>query len=762
MNKKSPVKVKSSRKRKWKIFGVTVFCLFGMGAAGGYVWWTKKLEEAQAKLPKLESYRSVLSSSPSQILSADSKPVVLWEIAAEKRLPVKYDNIPKRVIYATLAAEDKRFYDHGGIDTWSVLRALVTNAQAGAIRGGGSTITMQLAKRVYTDSKVTFKRKVDDAAMAIQIERHYSKNTILEMYLNQVYYGNQAYGIAKAADVYFGKKLEQLTWGQAAALARCVQRPSRVNPIADVDAATSARNDVLSVMRDEKMITDAEYRQAKAEDLGKQVVSQRSKSNSMTKKAPYFVDYILDEVSRRLPNIDLSQGGYRIQTTINYDMQKVAEREVKELVDDYRSVQTGAFLLTDREGRIQAMVGGVDYDRNQFNFIANGKRQPGSSFKPFIYALAFDSGAIGPHTSLSNEPPDDIFDPVTRRKWVPKNSDGTVGGSMDVYNAFIFSKNLPAIDTLRLLGPRRFTQRAASAFGFVSEMPAVPSLALGTAEVTPLELAGAYSVFQNSGERRPAYGLVSVEGPDGQTIKSFVPDPQASGLRKTTLEFMDYLMRGVINEGTATRGRDVRNARGKTGTTNDNRDAWFCGYSDELLGIGWISGETKDSKGRWSYPEMNSTVFGGTVTIQMWRGIMRECQQMISEERAPKPTYSFWGQSSPNSPNRRRSRERDAEPSAIEEPDVEPGPDGDITPVEPDPNVEDPSTTPASNPNRDRPRDRERERPTNTDEGGAYETVYVCPDSGLLASSSCPEQRPMRYRRGDGPRRYCRKDHGGG
>lgn len=748
-------KVKSSRKRKFKIFFTACFCFFGAIFAFAYVWWTRQLVAAEAKLPKLESYRSILANRPTQILSADSRPVVLYEIAAEKREPVRFEDIPDRVIKATLAAEDKRFYQHSGVDAWAVVRQTLVNARSQSVKGGASTLTMQLAKRVFSNSNQSISRKIADAAMAIQIERHYSKNSILEMYLNQVFYGSQAYGVAKAAEVYFGKKLKDLTWGQAATLARCVQRPSVVNPFANLEASIEARNSVLSVLRDEKWITEREYESAKDEDLSKQLAPRSTSRKSFRKKAPYFVDYVLDELGSRLPNVDLSAGGYRIYTTINYDMQLVAEKEVRNLVDDYGSVNTGAFLLTDRDGRIQAMVGGVDYDRNQFNFVANGKRQPGSSFKPFIYALAFDSGAIGPHTQLSNEPPENIFDPVTGKKWEPKNSDGTVGGSMDVYNAFIFSKNLPAIDTLRLLGPRRFTQRAPSAFGFNERLPAVPSLALGTAEVTPLQLAEAYSVFMTGGDRRPTYGIVSVEGPDGSTVKNFVPDPLPSGLRPQTLEFMDYLLRGVIEEGTATRGRSVLNAHGKTGTTNDNRDAWFCGYSDELLGIGWISGESKDRRGRWIYPEMSSTVFGGTVTIQMWREIMKRCQEMIHEERSPKPKYSFWGMASPDSENRPRRSRRERDESTVDEPAVEPDPTTDEPVSEPDNtpvDVPPPPSTPAERTPEPTPRARSE---------GEFITVYICPDSGLLASSGCPEQRPARFRRGEQPRRYCRRDHSG-
>ncbi|MCE9557520.1 MAG: transglycosylase domain-containing protein, partial [Armatimonadetes bacterium] len=659
--------------------------------------------------------------------------------------------VPDRIIKATLAAEDKRFYEHDGIDTISVLRQVLTNIRDKKIKGGASTLTMQLAKRLFTESEKTVGRKLADAAMAVQIERHYSKNAILEMYLNQVYYGAQAYGIQRAAEVYFGKALHELTWGEAAALARCVRMPGRETPFLDIEAATRNRDQVLKNLLEEKWVTNDQYNRAIAEDLGSQLASPAEQKSESEKKAPYFVDYVLEQVHEKCPELDLTDGGYKIYTSLNYDMQKVAEEEVRNLVREHRGdrVRTGAFLLTDRAGRIQAMVGGVDYERNQFNMVTHGRRQPGSAFKPFIYSVALDTGAIQYGQDLRNEPPEGIYDPSTRKKWEPKNSDGTRGGMIDMHTAFIFSKNLPAIDVLvNHLPPAKFVRLAKPEFGFTSELGANYSIALGTSEVTPLELAGGYSVFMNQGERHPSYGIVNIEAPDGHTVRSFVPDSVPSGMQKITMEMMDRLLRDVVQQGTATRASNVPNARGKTGTTNDNRDAWFCGYTDELLGIGWISGETPSGprKGTWLYPEMSRNVFGGTVTIQMWRGIVRRCQRMIKEEEGPNPEYSF-----------RSNRSQDDSVSSdtgAADPDV--APDA-VTPDVTEPVVEpDPSEPPPTDVS---PTPRGRGREPGIQAGNEFVEVSICPDSGLLAASTCPESVPTRFRKGRAPSRYCRLNH---
>ncbi len=725
-----------------------MICAVGVG----FVWWVWKgeLDKAALKIPNLPDIMQEISKQPTTIYSADGK--ILYEISTEKRIPIKIDEVPQFVINATLAAEDKRFYQHGGIDAQAIGRVLFTNVREGRMAQGGSTLTMQLAKRVYSDGSKTWRRKVQDMALAVMMERELTKDQILELYLNECFYGSGAYGIQAAADIYFGKKIDKLTIGEAALLARLVRRPSQENPYANKQRAIQNRDIVLGIMRDEKMISEEQY--AKAINEKPKFRSRSRKGPGISKRAPYFVDYVLDLLKDELPGVDITSGGYRIETTLNTKLEDVAEHEVRDLVNHYRSsgIRTAALLLTDREGRILAMVGGVNYDRNQYNVIAQGHRQPGSSFKPFVYSAAFENGDLSPSDRLSNQP----FvwhSPYSNETKVFKNSNGRYSSSVSVHTALTQSLNMPALRVIEKVGPENAVQFAQSVFGFKSKLfPALP-LVLGASAVTPLEMAQGYSVFMLNGDRFTPFGITRIVGPDGTVLKQYQSNIKQRVLSADTASLMDDLLRGVVTGGTATRARSIANARGKTGTTSENKDAWFIGYTDRFLGVGWIANEQR-THGRWVYEPMARRVFGGTHTIQMWTGLLESAQRMVGEK--PVARQNRDEEVRIPSPNREPAvsdgtEDRPTTDGAVvapdTQPDVQPKTGGDIPDdLEPVPPKTKPPVRKA--PPSDPP-PREAEQPELV-------KVWICADTGLLATPYCPERVHVSYSRGHEPKRRCR------
>ncbi len=726
-----------------------------LGSIPCAIFVSNKLREAATKLPAIENLMTSFQVGPSEIWSADGQ--LLYRVMAENRKPVSFDEIPKIVVDATIAAEDRRFYQHSGIDPMAVARQVFTNVSEKRIAGGASTLTMQLAKRLTSEGEKTLDRKFGDMALAIQIERRYDKKTILELYLNQVFYGANAYGIKAAAQTYFGKDLKSLTVAEAALLARLVRRPSSENPFANLKRAIDNRNVVLGVMREEGMITPSEYEAAVAEKV--KLVTKRRGGLVSVRRHPYAIDYILDDIRDHYPEIDLSRGGYKVEVTLNSQMQEISEQAVRDLVRRYRGsrVRTGAFILTDKGGRVKAIVGGVDYDRNQFNVASQGRRQPGSSFKPFIYAKAFQDGVY-----------ESIYDTVSNERfawklgsdtWSPQNSNGKYGGAVTVRTAFAWSMNVPAARTLQKIGVTNFTNYAQNAFGFTTRLSPVRSISLGSSPVSPLEMARAYSVFMLRGKRFEPYVVARITATDGTTLVNNQPQISISSCSPDAAEKVAELMSAVVNDGTGKAAQAVLNAHGKTGTTSDNKDAWFCGFTNELLGISWIANEQLVGSGKhkhWRYQEMESQVFGGTVTVQMWVEAMRQCQKIMGER--PREDEE----------SRTESRHRPEKSDSIVPedagggdvkvaPDVQAGdppsdgppPAEEPAPSDDGPPVEEPKAEPA--------RHREDPKPPVNERTDRLIQVMICADTGELAREACPEQVPRMFRRGTQPRSFCHK-----
>ncbi|MFQ3669093.1 MAG: PBP1A family penicillin-binding protein [Fimbriimonadaceae bacterium] len=702
--------------------------------------FSKALSWAEGQLPKLDNITASLNVEPSVIVASDG--TVLYRAIAEYRRPVTFDEIPPVVRNAVLAAEDHRFFEHRGVDYISAIRAVLTNVREGQMAEGASTITMQLAKRLYTSPEKTLERKMRDAALALQIERRKSKNEILRLYMNQVYFGNRAYGIKAAAEVYFGKSLDQLTISDSALLAGMLQRPSRTNPYRNYEAAIARRNVVLRRMLDEGMISEAEHAAAVAEEPV--LRERRFESGARHLRAPYFVDYVLGVLEEELPGIDLLSGGYRIETTLDVRAQEAAERAVKSVVEENRrrGVSTGAFMLMNAQGEIKAMVGGVDYGRNQFNVITQGRRQPGSAFKPMVYATALSTGAITINSSISNQQLT-ITDSRGRTRLWPRNANNKYSDAVSVRTAMAASINVPAVRINEKVGPRTVANYSRDVFGIRSELDPVLPLALGSSAVRPIELAEAYSVFMLEGDRVRPFGVRKIVGPDGQTIRSFAPRTFRAVLDRRVARDVDSLLRAVVTSGTGRSAASIKDARGKTGTTSDNRDAWFVGYTNSLLGVGWIGNEQRVGN-RWVYNEM-PRVFGGTVTIQIWVRAMRVAQEVLGDE-----------------PVRQRGEDILFEP-LVDQPadeipvdnrptaDPDPEPAEPARPIEADPVPPTPSEPPAALPGRAVP---PRPSPSAPADGETVQ-VEICVDSGQRANMYCPETVKRSFPKGTEPRRTC-------
>jgi len=652
------------------LVGLVVACYVGLRFMSAY-------RQAQDLVPQLQDKMAVLQVTPSRIVSADG--VTLYQITDVYRKPIgDYNKIPLNMRNAIIAAEDKRFFEHSGVDPWGIARAVFGFARNSKISGGGSTITMQLAKRLFSHGEQTFDRKMQDIALAIAIEQKFSKEQILTMYLDQVYFGSGAYGVQAASEIYFGKSVNELSLSQCAILARCVQRPSDVNPYANLDRSIENRNVVLSNMLEMGAINQEQYSKAVKE----KVKLRQKTAPQLTvdlQRAPYFVQHVLEVLHDKyqIDLDDLKMGGYTIKTTLDSKLESVAEEQVRKIVRDYAGehVRTAAFVVMDKEGQIKAEVGGVSYRRSNFNIVTHGMRQPGSSFKPFVYSAAFDQGKLDLYGALPNSV--HTFE-YRGQKWTPHNSGRANGGMVSVRSAFMYSMNIPAAHVMEMVGPDSAVQYANSQFGFTSPFRPYMSLVLGAQDVRPLEMAQAYSTFMLRGDRATPYCITEIETPDGQKLEE-KPVIVPNALNPEVSDKIDALMRAVVYGGTGKEARDIPNARGKTGTTSDNKDAWFCGYTDGMVGIGWIANERIMKNGRAVYGEMGRQVFGGTVTVKLWKAIMSMARDRFGTQMADRPladSFGQWGGGSEGGTRRHQST-GDGTPAT---PDDTPATDPDSTP----------------------------------------------------------------------------------
>ena len=486
------------------------------------------------------------------------------------------DALPENLVDAVIAVEDRRYYGHFGIDAIGTTRALLANIRAGRVVQGGSTITQQLAKNLFLSPERTYRHKAQEMMLALWLERKFSKEEILALYLNRVYFGAGAWGAEAASRRYFGKSASELSIGEAALLAGLLKAPSRYAPTSNANRASVRATVVLDLMLATGRISEAQRIEAA------QIPIRVSRGASST-GAGWFADWIIPQVR------ELS-GGYEgdllVRTTLDVNAQRAAEAALSiglDTPDLARGATEGAVIALDATGGIAAMVGGSDYRASPFNRAVNARRQPGSAFKPIVYATAFEAGFS----------PEDRFvdQPVSYGEWAPENYGGRYEGEMSLERAFARSSNAVAVQVSEATG-RGWVLRTARRLGIESPLQNTPAVALGAYEVTPLELAGAYLPFMNGGRSAPPFAILSIETPDGEQLYVHERAPGRVVFARRILTQMDQLFAASVSSGTS-RGASVSGleVRGKTGTTNDSRDAWFAGWSGGLTAVVWMGND---------------------------------------------------------------------------------------------------------------------------------------------------------------------------
>ncbi|MFO1067006.1 MAG: PBP1A family penicillin-binding protein [Geminicoccaceae bacterium] len=563
---------------------VAVLVLAGLvGWVGLFVWYAPRLPDT-AVLVEEASQVSV------RVLAADGS--VLAERGVSGRPYVRLDEVSPWLVKAVVATEDRRFFDHGGVDPVGVLRAVASNLRAGAAVEGGSTITQQLAKNLYLSNDRTFRRKLEELVLAIWLESRLSKEQILELYLNRVYLGAGAYGVEAAAQRYFGKPAAGLTLAESALIAGLLKAPSRLSPTSDLAAARQRAAVVLALMQDQGVIDQAQRLAARERPA--------TLAPERVQLAGWLVDWVLEALTDELgkPTRDLV-----VRTTLEPALQVRAEQAVDRLLPVTSPVQAAVVVL-DEDGAVRAMVGGRRYAANPYNRAVNARRQPGSAFKPFVYLAALETGWT-PSSAIDDAP-------VRVGDWRPANSDGTFHGRVSLTQAMALSLNAATVRLGEKVGRQRVAETARR-LGISSPLEPVASLPLGTAEVGVLELAGAYLPIADGGIRRPAWAVESVTDDAGRVLYRHKPT-EARVIDRDTAADLQAMLRAVVSEGT---GREAalpgRSAAGKTGTTQDIRDAWFVGFAGSHVAAVWMGHDDgRPMRG----------VSGGTIPARIWREVM--------------------------------------------------------------------------------------------------------------------------------------------
>ncbi len=536
----------------------------------------------------------------------------------------KLRDLPAYLPQAVLATEDRRFYNHGGVDWWGIGRAMIVNIKSGRIRQGGSTITQQVAKNLFLTSERTVKRKVQELMLALWLEQKFTKDQILTIYFNRVYFGAGAYGVEAAAERFFGVPPRDLTLYQSAVLAGAVKAPSRLNPISNADAADRRARVVLSNMVDAGYLKPAQARKASRAPAA---VVQTGAADRI---ARYFADWIMDQ----LPGyVGRDTGDLTVVTTLDGDMQRRAEARVVTALSDEeqkRNVSQAAAVVMTKDGAVRAMVGGRDYRQNQFNRAVQAVRQPGSAFKPFVYLAGLESG-LTPSTVM-------VDAPLNIAGWRPGNYDGKHVGRISLETALARSINTVAAKVANEAGIGRVID-VAERLGITSPLTPDLSLALGTSEVSLLELTGAYGAFATGGTAVWPYGIVEIRTAAGEVLYRRQGDGPPRVIAPDTARAMDGMLTKVVREGTGRAAAFDRRLAGKTGTSQDFRDAWFVGYSDDFVAGVWMGNDNSAPMKR---------VTGGGLPAQLWRNILvdaykgRANQPVSQGPMADAPPTGFW------------------------------------------------------------------------------------------------------------------------
>lgn len=585
-----------------------------IGSSVGFVLYSAwDLPEVQA----LESYKPSITT---RVYSDSNK--LLAEFFVENRTPVILSDVPEALIKALVATEDTRFYSHRGLDYRGIARALYRNVRSGKVLEGGSTLTQQLAKVLFLTPERSYMRKVKEMALALKIEQRYTKQEILSLYLNQIYFGSGAYGVEAAAQTYFGKQVKDLALAECALLAGIPRSPKYYSPFKSRENAFSRRSHVLNRLVATGTITEEQAREASRTPLPTQPTIQQKGPAP----APYFVEYIRQKVEERFGSSILYSGGLNIYTSINNILQSYAEKALVTGLERlepklYRKrkqlqpLQAAIIAMDPSTSQIRAMVGGRDFSKSQFNRAWQALRQPGSAFKPIVYAAAIERG-FSATDMLSDTPMSIKID--AKKTWTPENFTRTYQGDVTLRNALAQSLNVPTVRLMSKIGIEE-TIRYARMLGIKSPLKAVFPLALGSSDVTLLELTSAYSVFANGGIRLEPVAILLITDSNGRVLYSNDSLP-AQAMKPETAYIITNLLKGVIERGTGGKARELgRPVAGKTGTTNDYRDAWFIGYTPSLVAGVWVGYDDQRSLG----PKAT----GSRAALPVWLDFMKQAHQ---------------------------------------------------------------------------------------------------------------------------------------
>jgi penicillin-binding protein 1A len=679
-------------------------------------------------LPSLEVLTDYRPKIPLRVYTADGH--LIGEFGEERRDVVRIEEVPAVMKQAILAAEDERFYQHGGIDTLGMIRAAVMNMTSGGKKQGASTITQQVARNFFLSSEKTYTRKLYEVLLSFKIEHNLSKDQILELYVNQIYLGQRAYGFSAAAQIYFGKLLKDLTAAEAAMLAGLPKAPSTFNPVVNPKRAKIRQQYVLRRMREMGALDDKQHEAATKQTLivkrdasefsvhaeyvsemarqiaaerypdevysrGLRVVTTITKADQLAayaslrrgvfdydrrhgyRGAESYVDMkdvssdqdeTLDELLADIhgsddlsPAIVLEAQNKQVKAyrkggdliTLSGDALKFANRMLDEKAPPNKRIRRGAVIRVQKDdkgnwqivqmpevesafvsvdpqtGSIRSLVGGFDFNRNKFNHVSQAWRQPGSSFKPFIYSAALEKG-FTPASVIQDEP---IVFPASvtgSQAWEPKNYDGKYEGPMKLRTALAKSKNMVSIRILQAIGTH-YAQDYATRFGFEADKhPAYLTMALGAGSVTPWQMVSAYSIFANGGYRIQPFIVQDIRDEKGQILAQAQPTPAGNeelrAIDARNAYLMDSLLRDVTIYGTAARASNIlkrKDLAGKTGTTNEHVDAWFCGYQQTLAGCAWIGFDQPKNLGNGET--------GGASALPIWIGYMQKALKDVPE-----------------------------------------------------------------------------------------------------------------------------------
>lgn len=605
-----------ARRRKSGIFGRLIYWCFvmalwlGVAAAGLVLYYG-------AQMPSATTWAIPDRPPNVKIISVDEKLLANRGMTGGEAIGLH--EMSPYIPQAVMAIEDRRFYSHFGIDPLGLGRAVVSNALAGRMVQGGSTLTQQLAKNLFLKPDRTVERKVQEVLLSLWLEQKYSKDQILEMYLNRVYFGSGAYGVEAASRRYFGKSARNVTLSEAALLAGLLKAPSKLSPARDPKAANARAELVLAAMRDQDLIGQKELN-----------VAMKAPA---TRAAAYWTgaeNYVADRIMEELPGlIGEVRSDIVVDTTVDLTLQKLAEDSIRSLIEKNGkklSVSQGALVSIDNSGAVRAMVGGYDYANSQFDRASEARRQPGSAFKPFVFLAAMEQGRTP--DSIRNDAP------VKIGSWTPDNYKGKFYGKVTLTTALAKSLNSVAAQLAMEVGPAAVVE-AAQRLGIESTLTANTSIALGTSEVTPLELTAAYVPFANGGYRPEVHFINRVTTAEGKLLYQREKGNRPRVINPEVVGMMNYMMQETIAEGTAGKAAFGWPAAGKTGTSQKSRDAWFVGYTANLTTGVWFGNDDGSP---------TKSITGGSLPTIAWHDFMLAAHEGVPVRKLP----GGWSSSNPS------------------------------------------------------------------------------------------------------------------